>query len=249
VGVARGGRRSFAENPLSRSEGGFRRKNAWQAGRGERPGRLEPVTARGSERQPRGGCRSRPRAGLRLHPGVRHGATRRRRCEWEQPHYFSWRPAWAGDAEWMFGKSRTRLAPGLDKGFLMDVGPEQLTQIGLRPPVDHTPVFSQGENAIAKEPGSSYPERWPGCVLTRRFNGGLGSSGPSPNHTLSWGAFSASSQVTPICADTSRDRVVPACNSELYTPADSPAHRLARGGTADPSLSCSLFSPVSRALP
>src|SRR5262245_9601099 len=27
---------------------------------------------------------------------------------------------------------------GLDRGFLMDVGPEQLTQIGLRPPVDHT---------------------------------------------------------------------------------------------------------------
>jgi hypothetical protein len=38
---------------------------------------------------------------------------RRRRCEWEQPHNVSWRPAKAGDAEWMFGKSRSRLAPVL----------------------------------------------------------------------------------------------------------------------------------------
>src|SRR5262249_17854321 len=29
--------------------------------------------------------------------------------------------------------------------------------------VDGTPLFSLRENAIAKEPGSSYPERWP-CV-------------------------------------------------------------------------------------
>jgi hypothetical protein len=28
--------------------------------------------------------------------------------------------------------------PGLDRGPLMDVGPEQLTQISLRPPVDGT---------------------------------------------------------------------------------------------------------------
>jgi hypothetical protein len=28
------------------------------------------------------------------------------------------------------------------------------------PFVDHTPVFSLLENAIAKEPGSSYPARW-----------------------------------------------------------------------------------------
>ena len=125
VRVARGGRRSFAENPLSPSEGGFRRKDAWQAGRGERWGRSGLVASQGSERQTKGGSTSRPRAGLRLHPGVRHGAVRRRRCEWEQPHYVSWRPAWAGDAEWMFGESRTRLAPGLDKGFLMDAGPKQ----------------------------------------------------------------------------------------------------------------------------
>src|ERR1043166_3122235 len=56
------------------------------------------------------GVRSRSRAGLRLHPGVRHGATRRRWREWEQPHTISWRSAVADDAEWMSGKSRDRLA-------------------------------------------------------------------------------------------------------------------------------------------
>src|SRR5262249_53578455 len=44
-------------------------------------------------------------------PGDRHGAMRRRWCEWEQPHTLSWRAAWAADAEWMSGKSRNRLAP------------------------------------------------------------------------------------------------------------------------------------------
>src|SRR5262249_1768220 len=57
------------------------------------------------------GFTSRSRAGPRLHPEVRHGASRRRWCEWEQPHTFSWRSASAGDAEWMSGKSRARLAP------------------------------------------------------------------------------------------------------------------------------------------
>jgi hypothetical protein len=43
-----------------------------------------------------GGSRSttsRSRAGLRLHPEVRHGALRRRWCEWEQPHNLSWHSA------------------------------------------------------------------------------------------------------------------------------------------------------------
>src|SRR5262249_2954073 len=74
--------------------------------------------ARGAARLPGAaaeGFESRSRAGLRLHPGVRHGAARRRRCEWEQPHNVSWRPAAAGDAEWMSGKSRARLAPALTK--------------------------------------------------------------------------------------------------------------------------------------
>src|SRR5262245_30714552 len=56
---------------------------------------------------------SRSSAGPRLHPEVRPGAARRRRCEWGQPHTLSWRPAAAGDAEWISGKSRTRLAPAL----------------------------------------------------------------------------------------------------------------------------------------
>ncbi len=49
------------------------------------------------------GFTSRSRAALRLHPGVRHGALRRRWCEWEQPHTLSWRSAFADDAEWMYG--------------------------------------------------------------------------------------------------------------------------------------------------
>ena len=32
----------------------------------------------------------------------------------------------ADDAEWMSGIPRARLAPALDRGFLMDVGPKQL---------------------------------------------------------------------------------------------------------------------------
>ena len=70
---------------------------------------------------------SRSRAGRRSHPEVGHGALRRRWCEWERPHTISWRSASADDAEWMFGKSRYRLAPVLTKGFLMDVRPERVT--------------------------------------------------------------------------------------------------------------------------
>src|SRR6516162_4845538 len=44
------------------------------------------------------------------------GAWRRRRCEWGRPYTLSWRPAPAGDAGWMPGKSRTRLAPILTGG-------------------------------------------------------------------------------------------------------------------------------------
>ena len=60
------------------------------------------------------------------------------------------------------------------------------------PAVDHTPVFSRGENAIAKEPGSSYHERWPlaVCVCARRFTGGLGSLGAFPeSHSEQGSAF------------------------------------------------------------
>jgi hypothetical protein len=53
------------------------------------------------------------------------------------------------------------------------------------------------------------------CVLTRRVIGGLDSFESSPYKTLSREGFSASSLVTPIRADTSRDRVVPVCNTDL----------------------------------
>src|SRR5262249_39614260 len=89
------------------------------------------------------GFRSRSRAGLRLHPGVRHGAMRRRWCEWEQPHTLSWRSATADDAEWMSGKSRARLAFGLDRGFLMDVGPTQVARITLVTSVEKTEARSR----------------------------------------------------------------------------------------------------------
>src|SRR3954454_930906 len=60
------------------------------------------------------------------------------------------------------------------------------------------------------------------CVLTRRFTGGLDSFESSPFATLSRGAFSAPSLVTPINADTTRDRVVPVCNTDLPLP--TPPH-------------------------
>jgi len=53
------------------------------------------------------------------------------------------------------------------------------------------------------------------CVEARRFTGGPDSKESSPFVTLSRGEFSASSLVTPIRADTSRDRVVPVCNTDL----------------------------------
>src|SRR5262249_10621883 len=76
--------------------------------------RYSPGWVRQARRGPRGST-SRPTAGLRLHPGVRPGAIRRRRWEWGQPPTLSWRAAWAADAEWMSGKSRARLAPVLTK--------------------------------------------------------------------------------------------------------------------------------------
>src|SRR5262249_54783221 len=92
--------------------------------------------------------------------------------------------------------------------------------------VDVTQLFSLRENAIAKEPGSSYfkPRR---CVSRLGLaNGGLDSLESSPYVTLSRGAFSASSLVTPTPVAPSRDCVVPVCNSD-FIPADSPAHCLA----------------------
>ena len=96
--------------------------------------------------------------------------------------------------------------------------------------IDVTQLFSLRENAIAKEPGSSYfkPRR---CVSRLGLaNGGLDSLESSPYVTLSRGAFSASSLVTPTPGTPSRDRVVPVCNSDLRSViATSPAHWLGAG--------------------
>src|SRR5262245_52666847 len=40
------------------------------------------------------------------------------------------------------------------------VRPRQVTEIDLRASVERTPLFSLRENAIAQEPGLSYPESW-----------------------------------------------------------------------------------------
>jgi hypothetical protein len=48
----------------------------------------------------------------------------------------SWRSAVADDAEWMSGKSRDRLAFGLDRGFLMDVRPKHAEDLDVGVHVD-----------------------------------------------------------------------------------------------------------------
>ena len=96
----------------------LRHGTVWQENRS--PGGVTPARVRREKslktRRGSTGSTSRSRAGLRLHPEVRHGALRRRWCEWEQPHTLSWRSAAADDAEWMSGKSRARLAPVLTDG-------------------------------------------------------------------------------------------------------------------------------------
>jgi hypothetical protein len=77
---------------------------------GEGPATTTRRWSGGDAIQVPGGSPSRSRAGLRLPPGVRQGARRRRWCEGEQPHTLSWRSAVADDAEWMSGESRFRLA-------------------------------------------------------------------------------------------------------------------------------------------
>ena len=78
--------------------------------------------------------------------------------------------------------------------------------------VDVTPFFSLRENAIAKEPGSSYPERW-------RWVSRLGASlvAQTPSSLPVWdpepGRFSASSLVTPTRWPLPGP-VVPVCNSD-----------------------------------
>ena len=67
----------------------------------------------------------------------------------------------------------------------------------LVPCVGVTLLFSLRENAIGKEPGLGYPERWRCVSRLGLFNGGLDSFESSPYVTLSRGAFSAPSLVTP----------------------------------------------------
>jgi hypothetical protein len=95
-----------------------------------------------------------------------------------------------------------------------------------------TGLFSLGENAIAKEPGSGYPKLGRCVSRLGLVNGGLDSLESSPYVTLSWGAFSASSLVTPICAATSRNRVVPVCNTDLSLPTPPHTALVDRGRTA-----------------
>ena len=105
-------------------------------------------------------------------------------------------------------------------------------------------LFSLREHAIAKELGSGYvkPRR---CVSRLGLtNGGLDSLESSPYVTLSRGAFSASSLVTPIRADTSRDRLVPACNTDLSLP--TPPHTTSG---QERMSSCPLASSLLERLP
>src|SRR5262245_15423382 len=56
-----------------------------------------------------------PRAGLRASLRTSDTVPRVVTHAGEQPHTLSWRSLAADDAGWMFGKSRTRLAPALTK--------------------------------------------------------------------------------------------------------------------------------------
>ena len=59
-------------------------------------------------------------------------------------------------------------------------GPQQVALIDLLPSVEKTPLFSLRENAIAKEPGLRYPERWPCVSRLGCSNGGSASFEASP---------------------------------------------------------------------
>ena len=54
------------------------------------------------------------------------------------------------------------------------------TDLDLRSSVERTPLFSLRENAIAKEPGLRYPERWPCVSRLGCSNGGSASFEASP---------------------------------------------------------------------
>ena len=76
-----------------------------------------------------------------------------------------------------------------------------------------TPLYSLRENALAKEPGSSYHKPWRCVSRLGLLIGGLDSVESSPYVTLSRGAFSASSLVTPS-RGLLPGSVVPVCNTD-----------------------------------
>jgi hypothetical protein len=90
-------------------------------------------------------------------------------------------------------RRRTRAVEAIQRG-------ESPTTIARVLGVHVTQLFSLRKNAIAKEPGSSYFKPWQCVSRLGLANGGLDSFESSPYVTLSWGAFSASSLVTPIRA-------------------------------------------------
>jgi hypothetical protein len=63
--------------------------------------------------------------------------------------------------------------------------------------VERTSIFSLRENAIAQEPAFSYPQSWRCASRLGALIGGAGSFELFPQRTLSRGAFSAPSLVTP----------------------------------------------------
>src|SRR5262245_6674943 len=95
------------------------------------------------------------------------------------------------------GSSRTAVAFATSASTDLPRALKESAGYGVDAPADVTQLFSLRENAIAKEPGSGYfkPRR---CVSRLGLtNGGLDSLESSPYVTLSRGAFSASSLVTP----------------------------------------------------
>jgi hypothetical protein len=84
-----------------------------------------------------------------------------------------------------------------DANLLRCVRPPRAGDFGLRSHVDMTQLFSLRENAIVKEPGSSFFKPWRCVSRLGLMNVGLDSLESSPYVTLSRRAFSASSQVTP----------------------------------------------------
>src|SRR6516225_6895553 len=100
------------------------------------------------------------------------------------------------------------------KNLRRRVGPPRAGHFGLRAHVNETPLFSLGENAIAKEPGSSYPERWR-CVS--RLGASMVAVAPSRHPVCDSEPGSVFGLITGEhrSGDSFPDRVFPVCNSEL----------------------------------